>query len=166
MNSDDERGSRSGIDRRRFLRLLEVRGVAAVCAHSVGVTALASFVSGCGGFRYAHSSLVGSQLFVERKDLAAPGVMVDGPDGELPLYVRMISADEFTALSMRCMHRGCQVEPMDERFVCPCHGSEYGADGRVLKGPTEHALLEYRVTATAARITIHLNAPVARERGT
>lgn len=165
MNSDGACGSRSGIDRRRFLRLLEVRGVAALCAHAVGATALASFASGCGGFRYAHSSLVGSQLFVERKDLTALGVIVDGPDGELPLYVRMISADEFTALSMRCMHRGCQVEPMDERFVCPCHGSEYGADGRVLKGPTERPLLEYRVTANATRITIHLDAPIARELG-
>ena len=111
MNSDvacgdDACGSDSGINRRRFLRLLELRGVAALCAHSVGVTALASFVSGCGGFRYAHSSLVGNQLFVERKEFTARGVMVDGPDGELPLYVRMISADEFTALSMRCMHRG------------------------------------------------------------
>lgn len=152
------------IDRRKFLKGLETHGAAALCARVVGVGALASVLSSCGGVRYARSTMVGTQLIIDRKELAAGSVLVDGPEGELPIHIRQLDADRFRALSTRCMHRGCQVDPANDRFVCPCHGSEYAADGAVLSGPTELPLVEYRVIAEAERIVVHLDAVVAKER--
>lgn len=45
-------------------------------------------------------------------------------------------------LSATCTHLGCQVrwEPEGKRFLCPCHGGVYGADGRVLDGPPPRPL--------------------------
>lgn len=141
------------LDRRGFLR-----------ASAIGVSAMSSVLTSCGGLRYARSSMDGADIRIDRRDVDAPGVLVDGPDGELPIFLRVLGPDQFSALSMRCMHRGCQVESVGERFVCPCHGSEYAADGRVLVGPSELPLVEYRVLADDTRIVIHMNAPVARER--
>jgi Rieske Fe-S protein len=152
------------IDRRRFLKVLESHGAAALCARVAGAGALASVLSSCGGVRFARSTMVGTQLIIERKELAAGSVLVDGPEGELPIHVRQLEPDRFRALSTRCMHRGCQVDPANDRFVCPCHGSEYASDGAVLSGPTELPLVEYRVIAEAERIVVHLDAIVARER--
>ncbi|OCR02792.1 (2Fe-2S)-binding protein [Oscillatoriales cyanobacterium USR001] len=41
-----------------------------------------------------------------------------------------------------CTHLGCTVEWKTERsrFECPCHGSQYDAQGRVIKGPAKRSL--------------------------
>ncbi|CAK0861581.1 unnamed protein product [Prorocentrum cordatum] len=46
------------------------------------------------------------------------------------------------ALRAECTHLGC-IAPWNEvqqKFVCPCHGSQYDPDGTVLRGPAPHSL--------------------------
>lgn len=38
------------------------------------------------------------------------------------------------AISAVCTHLGCIIERSDQGFQCPCHGSCYNEDGRVLSG--------------------------------
>ncbi len=78
----------------------------------------------------------------------APGsgalVNVDGkklavykwPDGEL------------TALSPKCRHMGCTVDwnGADATWDCPCHGSRYDKDGRVIHGPAGDDLVPGKLT--------------------
>jgi len=46
------------------------------------------------------------------------------------------------AVSPRCSHLGCQVNwnSAERSWDCPCHGSRFAPDGRVLEGPAVHAL--------------------------
>ena len=44
------------------------------------------------------------------------------------------------AVSTICTHLGCIVKPTAAGFECPCHGSRFGPDGKVLKGPAPKAL--------------------------
>lgn len=39
--------------------------------------------------------------------------------------------------SATCTHRGCIVEwnAIARTWDCPCHGSRYGCDGKVITGP-------------------------------
>lgn len=38
--------------------------------------------------------------------------------------------------SSHCTHLGCTINKVEsDRFVCPCHGSEYNLNGKVVKGP-------------------------------
>ena len=41
-----------------------------------------------------------------------------------------------------CPHRGCAViwQADQNRFACPCHGSRFDAEGRVLRGPARKPL--------------------------
>lgn len=127
-----------------------------------GVLAVAA--SACGGLRYARSTIVGNAIHLDRSAISSTGVLVEAAEGQLPVFVRVTDTEAIRAFSTRCMHRGCQVEAIAERFVCPCHGSEYAADGAVLKGPTELPLIEYRVSADGSNVRIHLDETVLRER--
>ena len=46
------------------------------------------------------------------------------------------------AISSICTHLGCIAARDDEtgEFVCPCHGSKFAADGKVMVGPAPKGL--------------------------
>ncbi|HEX5077487.1 MAG TPA: ubiquinol-cytochrome c reductase iron-sulfur subunit [Gemmatimonadaceae bacterium] len=71
-----------------------------------------------------------------------------------PIYVLALGHRRFTALSPICTHLGCTVEIEESRLVCPCHGSNYDREGRVLRGPAEHPLARYPVELTADDVLI------------
>ncbi|MGA7105706.1 MAG: ubiquinol-cytochrome c reductase iron-sulfur subunit [Candidatus Deferrimicrobiaceae bacterium] len=52
------------------------------------------------------------------------------------------SAAEVTVFSPICTHLGCRYdwEPNSGRFLCPCHGSLFTLDGKVLAGPAPRPL--------------------------
>ena len=94
------------------------------------------------------------------------GPPTDFPDGMkfLPderLFV-FREGKTFHAISAVCTHLGCTVRaealPQPEtmevggapmrvthRFACPCHGSKYTGDGRVVSGPAPKALAWYHL---------------------
>jgi len=43
-------------------------------------------------------------------------------------------SDGIHAISAVCTHLGCVVNRDESGFICPCHGSSYDRDGKVLKG--------------------------------
>ncbi len=54
----------------------------------------------------------------------------------------------FSAFSLVCTHLGCTVEKEAQGFACPCHGSRYDADGKVIHGPASQPLRPLRVEVT------------------
>jgi|YelNatPaOPRAMG01_1025707.scaffolds.fasta_scaffold01994_12 Rieske Fe-S protein len=76
--------------------------------------------------------------------LNKPAVLVHLPDGK------------YEALSAKCTHLGCTVEfePQKEIFYCNCHGSEFGIDGSVLRGPAVLPLKKYFVTINGNKVFV------------
>jgi cytochrome b6-f complex iron-sulfur subunit len=59
------------------------------------------------------------------------------------------------ALSARCTHLGCILENTTDGFECPCHGSCYSLDGKVVSGPATRDLTWFHVGGAAdGRIVI------------
>jgi Rieske Fe-S protein len=77
-----------------------------------------------------------------------PDSLVEGeafvPPGRSVAVFR--DSDGIYAISRVCTHLGCTLKPVPEGFDCPCHGSRFGLDGTVLKGPAPKALPWQAVT--------------------
>jgi cytochrome b6-f complex iron-sulfur subunit len=54
-------------------------------------------------------------------------------------------AGEFIAYSLVCTHLGCTVEQDGDNLSCPCHGSRFDWDGKVMQGPAQRALNILRI---------------------
>ena len=52
----------------------------------------------------------------------------------------------FYAISAKCTHLGCIVSYGPHGFSCPCHGSRFAADGRVVSGSASKALEWYAIS--------------------
>jgi len=73
-----------------------------------------------------------------------------GPPGDYPVgtvakkgrVVLFRDKDGFWAVTDVCTHLGCQPAFLQEQniFVCPCHGSRFDSEGRLLAGPATHGM--------------------------
>ncbi|MEL7508945.1 MAG: FAD-dependent oxidoreductase [Cyanobacteria bacterium J06554_1] len=61
----------------------------------------------------------------------------------------VVNADSNSAISLTCTHQGCsvnkEVAANGDRFICPCHGAVYDAQGQVISGPAQENLAQFKV---------------------
>jgi cytochrome b6-f complex iron-sulfur subunit len=66
-----------------------------------------------------------------------------------PVPALLIRTEQgFQAISLTCTHLGCTVESKPDGFTCPCHGSQFDPQGKVLRGPAAKPLPGLRVEQT------------------
>ena len=122
---------------------LQRRRVFAVGCFGIGA-ATAGFLAAT--FRF----LVPNVLYEpsRRFDVGSPAEFPSGSVTFLPdrhLYI-FNSADGFFAVSSECTHLGCNVKHTASGFECPCHGSRFDENGRVVQGPAPRPLAWYAVS--------------------
>lgn len=83
-----------------------------------------------------------------RRVLAAGPAAAIVPGGQRAVGEVIVIRDErgYAAVSSRCTHLGCTITSTARGFECPCHGSSFARDGRVVWGPATSDLPWYRVT--------------------
>ena len=80
------------------------------------------------------------------------GTREDFPQGTTKYFKDQkvyVFADEegVSAMSAVCTHLGCIVNEEETQFVCPCHGSRFDLNGKVLQGPAPKSLPWYDVSS-------------------
>lgn len=84
------------------------------------------------------------------KDVPVGGGVIAGD-----VVVTQPSAGTFVGLSATCTHAGCKVATVSEGTInCNCHGSKYGLDGSVVKGPAPKALATKNVRVEGDSIVL------------
>jgi Rieske Fe-S protein len=99
----------------------------------------------------------GVDVDVDGSALAGVGgaVLVESVAGVFLLARTAESA--FSAIDAICSHESCRVTGADGAvYVCPCHGSRYDRNGRVLAGPATAALRQFPTTLAGGVVTIVL----------
>ena len=112
----------------------------------------------CAGIRYVVPRTAAGRLVIAADELAVGGeALVQTPEMERPVYLRRGVSGEVVALLASCTHNGCQPEPLGDRLVCPCHGSEFSFEGLVLQGPAERPLTRYEVSEEGGDLVVWLD---------
>lgn len=65
------------------------------------------------------------------------------PKGEV--WLTRVSSNEMKAFSSYCTHAGYGIDYIkpDNIFHCPCHGSKFNTEGKVINGPASSPLNQY-----------------------
>ena len=110
------------------------------------------FVIGCSAVGLASAGFVVSTLryLVPTVLYEPPARFTIGNPGRFPpgsvtfLEDRRVflfnGAEGFYAVSSVCTHLGCNVKRAATGFECPCHGSRFDENGRVVRGPAPSPL--------------------------
>jgi menaquinol-cytochrome c reductase iron-sulfur subunit len=65
-------------------------------------------------------------------------------------------ADEYIAISTRCVHAGCPVRFVEAagNFICPCHGGVYDFQGKVIGGPPVRPLDRFQTRVLDGQVQV------------
>lgn len=128
--------------------------VTAVCA----VGGVSTLLSACSAARYVAATEKDKVLSVNKADLGKEKyVLVKSEHSKVPIYLTKASESEYLALLLLCTHKQCQVKPAGNYLVCPCHGSEFDSQGKVVTGPAFTDLARYKVTQDDTQVHIHID---------
>ncbi len=86
-----------------------------------------------------------------RFTIGRPEDFPQGPPTFLPdhrIFVFNGGTEGFYAISSVCTHLGCNVKKGGPGFTCPCHGSQYDENGRVVRGPAPASLPWFELSVT------------------
>jgi Rieske Fe-S protein len=89
-------------------------------------------------------------LEVQKNDIPLRGALVF----KRSRVVVIRREDEIFALSLVCTHLGCTVNVTAEKLICPCHGSIFDRDGKVLKGPSDQPLARLEVEQQGDKLVV------------
>lgn len=126
---------------------------------------------GCGGSPTSPSSgapalasvaaTVSGRTITVPIDAASPLATVGGAAHVSTTLGRFLLArtgeDSVSALTATCTHEGCDITGFaSQRFVCPCHGSQFTPSGTVVNGPATTALRAYATTFASGTVTFQV----------
>ena len=130
---------------------------------------LATLFSACGGSPTSPGggtsplTVLAGQFMGSGVRVAAGSALADVGDAALVestagvFLIARTSASTFLAIDAVCTHEGCTITDADGNdYVCPCHGSRYNRDGRVIGGPAMANLRQYATTFADDAVTIAL----------
>jgi cytochrome b6-f complex iron-sulfur subunit len=70
-------------------------------------------------------------------------VLAQGLKGD-PTYIVVTDSKEIASFGLNavCTHLGCVVpwNVAENKFICPCHGSQYNSEGKMVRGPAPLSL--------------------------
>lgn len=154
--------SNTDLSRRRFC--------AGACQAASGM-ALATVFTGCGGGSPTSPDNPGVALGVSQGrftggnvEVTVAGTALSNVGGAVlvesiaGVFLVSRTADTtFSAIDAVCTHQSCTVTNADgDIYVCPCHGSRYDRNGRVVQGPAPASLRRYNSSFSNGTVTITL----------
>jgi cytochrome b6-f complex iron-sulfur subunit len=134
--------------RRQFMNLLTfgtITGIAAGALYPVVSYFIPKSAGGAGGGLTAKDKLGNDIVASDFVAAHQPGdrTLAQGLKGD-PTYLIITEDKELSSYGLNavCTHLGCVVpwNGSENKFICPCHGSQYNSEGKMVRGPAPLSL--------------------------
>jgi cytochrome b6-f complex iron-sulfur subunit len=132
----------------------------------VGSTALATLLESCSSaVYYAQASVINNQIVLKKTEFLETNidnivqrkfVVVKVAKLPVPICVYKINDENYSALLMKCSHKGCELRPQGDYLMCPCHGSEFSNEGIVQNPPAQKNLITFTIKSDNDTLYIQL----------
>ena len=135
-----------------------IKNCTLLCASGIGI---AAFMQSCGSIHYAASTAETNRIkinkteFIDKKNIARKFVVVRSEKLQFPICLYKKNGS-YVAIDMQCSHQGCELNPNETTLVCPCHGSEFSTEGKVLSPPADKDLKQFKIVTDNESIYIEL----------
>jgi cytochrome b6-f complex iron-sulfur subunit len=151
------------LEKRKLMNLILLTGGVIPAVGALGIPFVLFFVprtSGGGGAGLTAKDRFGDDVTFTgwlEKHPAGDRNLVQGLKGDASyLIVSPEGKIEDYALNAVCTHLGCVVpwNKAENKFMCPCHGSQYNNQGKVVRGPAPLSLALAHVTDDNGKVTL------------
>jgi len=103
------------------------------------------------------TEIVDDTLRVPLSSFAQSAIQFVRPQGwYYDIAVRKTDNGTYESLLLQCTHQQNQLVPAGEGYSCNLHGSRFGNDGTVIKGPAENRLKKYSTSIEQDKLVVHL----------
>ena len=139
--------------------------VKATCISCVTSGLVPALLTGCQSTHYVSGTVddvgitvpISEFSYIEKdQTLIHQYILVQNDKLQFPVCLYRLSESEYSALWMKCTHKGAELDVAGDHLHCPRHGSEFTNKGAVRHGPAEHALRTFPVIVKADSVTIDL----------
>jgi cytochrome b6-f complex iron-sulfur subunit len=136
------------MNRKEFLSTLGMGAAAIACSYCFG---------GCQTAETVTNPPANVDFTLDLNNAAYAALLTNG--GYLyngGVIVVRVSTGSYVAVSQGCTHAGATVvfDAAANQFHCPAHGSLFGTDGSVVRGPAGSPLARYSVTLQGANLRV------------
>lgn len=105
------------------------------------------------------TEIVNDEIQVPLASLSQSALQLVRPKGWLyDIAVQRKQDNTYEALLLQCTHQNNQLAPNGNGYTCDLHGSKFDKDGKVIKGPAEKPLKQYKTIINNDKLLIHLKA--------
>lgn len=134
------------------------------CLGTLGIAVGSATLHSCGSIYYAQSTSNQGTIVIPKteflkikkdKTTERKFVLVKPEQAKFPICVYKIDESNYVASLLKCTHRGCELNVGGGIYTCPCHGSEFTIEGKVLEGPANEDLKTYLTKTDNENIYIY-----------
>lgn len=147
------------MDRKTF-----IKSCGLVCLSGASVLTL---LQSCGSTHLVKGAIDGDDLVIPVQDFELKKkdqvsykkyLVVEQEILQYPICIFRYSAQEYSAVWMRCTHQGTELQVFGDKLQCPAHGSEFDSKGLVRNGPADKVLRTFPVRIQNDQLKLSLKA--------
>lgn len=112
-----------------------------------GLCCGASLLESCASYSYAPYSIEEQTIKVAKIHFAEKEMIaLDVEKFPDVVLINKLENGKYAAVLAQCTHKKCTVKPDKGELKCPCHGSRFSIEGKVLEGPADTDLKTFTVS--------------------